>query len=96
MAASDLLRFRDVRSAYRLIGDCRDLAGDPAAWHGRTLEGPCRLVETPAGAVGGLSEPAPSASPKPFPRLMPASAMAASRSTAPFIARSHQSDPVNR
>ena len=28
MAKSDLLRFQDVRDAYRLIGECRDLGSD--------------------------------------------------------------------
>lgn len=49
---SDLLRFHDVRDAYRLIGDCRDLGGDPVLWHRRMLEGLCRLVGARA-ATGG-------------------------------------------
>lgn len=52
MAKSDLLRLQDVRDAYRLIGDCRDLGRDPALWQCRMLEGLCRLIGTPA-AVGG-------------------------------------------
>jgi DNA-binding NarL/FixJ family response regulator len=50
--ANDLLRVRDVRDAYRLIGECRDLGKDPALWHQRMLEGLCRLVGAPV-AVGG-------------------------------------------
>lgn len=30
MRKSDLLRVQDVRDAYRLIGDCRDLGSEPA------------------------------------------------------------------
>ena len=52
MAKSDLLRFQDVRDAYRLIGDCRDLGGDPALWQRRMLEGLCRLIGAPAAAGG--------------------------------------------
>ena len=47
-AKSDLLRFQDVRDAYRLIGECRDLGGDADLWHRRMLEGLCRLVGAPA------------------------------------------------
>jgi DNA-binding CsgD family transcriptional regulator len=49
---ADLLRVKDVRDAYRLIGECRDLGSDPALWHRRMLEGLCRLVGAPA-ATGG-------------------------------------------
>jgi DNA-binding CsgD family transcriptional regulator len=52
MAKSDILRVQDVRDAYRLIGDCRDLGSDPALWHVRMLEGLCRLIGVPV-AVGG-------------------------------------------
>jgi DNA-binding CsgD family transcriptional regulator len=52
MAKSDLLRSQDVRDAYRLIGECRDLGRDPALWHRRMLEGVCRLIGAPA-ATGG-------------------------------------------
>jgi DNA-binding NarL/FixJ family response regulator len=59
MAKSDLLRFQDVRDAYRLIGECRDLGGDPALWQRRMLEGLCRIIGAPAaaggeGRVGGI------------------------------------------
>lgn len=52
MAKSDLLRFQEVRDAYRLIGECRDLGSEPALWYGRMFEGLCRLVGAPA-ATGG-------------------------------------------
>src|SRR5919108_5400525 len=52
MAKSDLLRVQDVRDAYRLIGECRDLGSDPALWHRRMLEGLCRLIGARTGAGG--------------------------------------------
>jgi DNA-binding CsgD family transcriptional regulator len=52
MEKAGLLRAQDVRDAYRLIGECRDLGSDPALWHQRMLEGLCRLVGVPV-AVGG-------------------------------------------
>lgn len=52
MRKSDLLRVRDVRDAYRLIGDCRDLGSEPALWHTRMLAGLCQLVGAPKGAGG--------------------------------------------
>jgi DNA-binding CsgD family transcriptional regulator len=52
MGKSDLLRVQDVRDAYRLIGQCRDLGGDPALWQRRMLEGACRLFGVPVAAGG--------------------------------------------
>jgi DNA-binding CsgD family transcriptional regulator len=52
MGKSDLLRVRDVRDAYRLIGECRDLGTDPASWHRHMFEGLCRLVGASAGTGG--------------------------------------------
>jgi hypothetical protein len=52
MGKSDLLRVRDVRDAYRLIGECRDLGGEPALWQTRILEGLGQLVGAAAGAGG--------------------------------------------
>lgn len=52
MGQLDLLRVQDVRDVYRLIGECRDLGGDPALWQRRMLEGACRLVGAPM-ATGG-------------------------------------------
>jgi len=43
MGKSDLLRVQDLRDAYRLIGDCRDLGREPALWQMRMLEGLRRL-----------------------------------------------------
>ncbi len=39
MSKSDSLRLRDIRAAFRLIGDCRDLGNDPNRWQRRMLEG---------------------------------------------------------
>jgi hypothetical protein len=56
MAKSDLLRVNDVRAAYRLIGDCRDLGSDPALWIPHMLEGlaarPVPTLHTNAPANG--------------------------------------------
>jgi DNA-binding CsgD family transcriptional regulator len=52
LGQADLLRVQDVRDAYRLIGECRDLGSDPALWHRRMLEGLCRLVGAPQGSGG--------------------------------------------
>ena len=52
MRKSDLLRVRDVRDAYRLIGDCRDLGGEPALWQTRMFTGLCQLVGAAVGTGG--------------------------------------------
>ena len=52
MAKSDLLRVADVREAYRLIGECRDLGSDPALWQPRMFDGLSRLFGD-AAATGG-------------------------------------------
>jgi DNA-binding CsgD family transcriptional regulator len=52
MTKSDDLRVRDVRDAYRLIGECRDLGSDPALWTVRMLDGLRRLIGTTAAAGG--------------------------------------------
>jgi DNA-binding CsgD family transcriptional regulator len=52
MRKADLLRVRDVRDAYRLIGDCRDLGNDPALWQMRLLDGLCHLVGAAIGTCG--------------------------------------------
>lgn len=43
MAKADLLRVGEVRRAYRLIGECRDLGADPASWQPRMMEGLSQL-----------------------------------------------------
>src|SRR5690348_17295497 len=52
MRKSDLLRVRDVRDAYRLIGECRDLGSEPALWQVRMLEGLCQLIGAAVGSGG--------------------------------------------
>jgi DNA-binding NarL/FixJ family response regulator len=39
MAKSGRLRLQDVRAAYRLIGECRELGADARAWRWHMLEG---------------------------------------------------------
>jgi DNA-binding CsgD family transcriptional regulator len=52
MSKSRRLRLQDVRRAFRLVGDCRDLGDDPAAWRLRSFEGVMRLVGGRA-VIGG-------------------------------------------
>lgn len=52
MVKANLLRVQDVRAAYRLIGECRDLGSDPALWQTRLFEGLFRLFGE-AAASGG-------------------------------------------
>ena len=52
MSKSPLLRLKDVCSAYRLIGRCRDVGSDPDVWPQHALEGLCRLIGGVA-ATGG-------------------------------------------
>jgi DNA-binding CsgD family transcriptional regulator len=52
MSKSAMLRFHDLRDAYRLIGECRDLGSDSALWYPHMLEGLCRLIGA-AAATGG-------------------------------------------
>jgi DNA-binding CsgD family transcriptional regulator len=44
MSKSSLLRLQDIRQAYRLIGDCRDLASTPELWQQRMFDGLLALV----------------------------------------------------
>lgn len=52
MNRSGALRVDDLRAAYRLIGDCRDLGSDPDLWCPRMLDGVCRIFGVPQ-ATGG-------------------------------------------
>jgi DNA-binding CsgD family transcriptional regulator len=52
MSKTATLRWRDVRDAYRLIGECRDLGRDPALWHRHMLDGLRGLIGV-AQATGG-------------------------------------------
>ena len=51
MAKSGQLRMCDIRDAYRLIGDCRDLGRDSVLWQGRMLEGLVRLIGARAAST---------------------------------------------
>jgi DNA-binding CsgD family transcriptional regulator len=55
MAKSERLRLRDVRAAFRLIGECVELGGDPTMWRTRLYEGLCKLTGAVA-AIGGESD----------------------------------------
>src|SRR4051794_33259332 len=57
MATSHPLKLRDVRAAYRLVGEVRELGAEPLAWRRHLLEGLSRLVGTQVGQ--SLELPAP-------------------------------------
>ena len=44
MAESERLRLKDVRAAYRLIGECRELGDDAQAWRRQMLAGLRQLI----------------------------------------------------
>jgi DNA-binding CsgD family transcriptional regulator len=52
MSKSGSLRVVDVRNAFRLIGDCRDLGHDPDRWHQRLFDGLNQLIGC-SSATGG-------------------------------------------
>lgn len=52
MGKASLLRLSDVRRAFRVIGDCRDVGDDPSHWQDLAMEGACRLAGGVA-ATGG-------------------------------------------
>jgi DNA-binding CsgD family transcriptional regulator len=66
MAKSDLLRFQDVRDAYRLIGECRELGSDPSLWCLHMLAGVCRLIGAPVAAGGEGWWVRPQSAPEPL------------------------------
>src|SRR5262245_31372637 len=49
MSKSQCLRLRDLRAIYLLIGECRELGGDPVAWRRHLLSG---LIRALGGTVG--------------------------------------------
>jgi DNA-binding CsgD family transcriptional regulator len=69
MAKSGELRICDIRDAYRLIGDCRDLGSDPVLWQGRMLEGLVRLLGARAASAGEGRWRRPAESPSPASAL---------------------------
>jgi DNA-binding CsgD family transcriptional regulator len=44
MSKSQRIRLRDIRSVYRLIGECRDLSADARQWYTHAMDGLRRLV----------------------------------------------------
>lgn len=56
MPKAELLRATDVRDAYRLIGECRDVGSDPALWQMHMVTGLARIFgETASGGEGTLT-----------------------------------------
>lgn len=55
MGKSERLRWRDVRAAYRLVGEVAELGADPHDWWGHLLESLCQLTGA-SGAIGGELE----------------------------------------
>jgi DNA-binding CsgD family transcriptional regulator len=52
MDRSKILRLTDVRSVFRLVGECRELGRDPEAWRRHSFEGLCRLLGASSAAGG--------------------------------------------
>jgi DNA-binding CsgD family transcriptional regulator len=51
MGKSGRVRFSDLRKAYRLIHECRDLGHDPTAWPRHAIEQLTQLVGSQVGVV---------------------------------------------
>ena len=64
MSKSDRLRLSDVRQVFRLLGDCRDLGDDPAAWPKVLVEGLSRLVGGQVVIVSEIGIETPSHPPR--------------------------------
>ena len=54
MARSKRLTLREVRAAFRLVGECRELGADVTAWRRHLAAGSCRLTGAQVGLVGEL------------------------------------------
>ena len=52
MSKSDSVRIHEVRDAFRLIGDCRDLGTDPDLWPKHMFEGLLKLIGCSSGCGG--------------------------------------------
>ncbi|HEU4671695.1 MAG TPA: helix-turn-helix transcriptional regulator [Candidatus Limnocylindrales bacterium] len=48
------LRIRDIRNAFRLIGECRDFSSEPDLWQLRACEGLTRLIGAPTNGGEGI------------------------------------------
>src|SRR5690349_20664271 len=51
MGKSGRVRFAELRKAYRVIHECRDLGHDPTAWPRHAMEQLTRLVGAQVGVV---------------------------------------------
>jgi ATP/maltotriose-dependent transcriptional regulator MalT len=56
MEKSDRLRLKEVRAVYRLLGECRELGREPAAWRQHMLEGLRALVHAQVGLYLQLND----------------------------------------
>jgi DNA-binding CsgD family transcriptional regulator len=59
MVKSQRLRLSDLRRAFRLIGECRDLGADTEAWRRHAFAGLARLLEARAATGGEVRWPRP-------------------------------------
>jgi DNA-binding CsgD family transcriptional regulator len=57
MSKSQRIHLFEVRQLFRLIGEIRDLAGDPIAWRLRLLSGLNALLGTQVGLTGEMELP---------------------------------------
>lgn len=52
MARSDRLPAEDLRSCFRLVGECRELGREPEVWRRHMIEGLARLLGTQVAIAG--------------------------------------------
>jgi hypothetical protein len=52
--SSTRLRLSQVRAAFRLLGEVRELGGETLTWRRHMIEGLCRLVDAPVGMGGEI------------------------------------------
>jgi DNA-binding CsgD family transcriptional regulator len=64
MRKSGRVRLSDLRRAYRLIHDCRDVGHDVKAWKTVLVEGLTRLVEAQVAAAGEIGAETPGQPPR--------------------------------
>lgn len=66
MGKSSRLRLADVRSVFRLVGECRELGHDPHAWLGHLLRGIPSIIPTQQSMAGDFTFKGG----RPWPHLM--------------------------